>query len=220
MTAKETYAERLKSKAWIAFSKRLRSLANNQCSMCGRSGTETHCHHMRYYSKDSEKEWMDITVLCAPCHNEYHRVTPKMPKRKLARWTLCCELSDVLRSSGICVSHFETHGAKLNAEWIANQVLMGKSEVNRPRRERKPKRASPPQIPAPINRPVWQGSWQPEPSLFTDGQASAFLCNPGSSAFGGDKWLAKFQIPNPPPKKWRKRLKFALKLHFRKNHLG
>lgn len=69
------YEEYLKTPEWKAKAKQKRKEVGNKCQLCNRSSKQSegplHVHH-RTYARRGNEDMLDLTVLCAGCHELFH----------------------------------------------------------------------------------------------------------------------------------------------------
>lgn len=120
---KDEYAARLKSQGWRTFSARLHSHGGHLCHMCG-SRDKIQCHHMRYYSLGTPREWQDIVLACDRCHDAYHARHRFMPTFRAPRHELLAEMATALMYAGIDPKTYFDHGDELNTHWLAKKIVV------------------------------------------------------------------------------------------------
>lgn len=66
------YGEYLQSESWRARRQQHLEAAGNRCQLCNSPEQPLHVHHRTYANRGRER-FYDLVVLCAPCHEAFHR---------------------------------------------------------------------------------------------------------------------------------------------------
>lgn len=85
--------------------------------MCGTSDSVMHSHHMSYERMAKDDEALDLCVLCEPCHVIYHRKHKYPPIKLCTRSKRLDDLSTVLATHGVDVSHFHKNRILIDDGW-------------------------------------------------------------------------------------------------------
>lgn len=67
------YADYLKTEHWQQVRKSALARAEHRCQLCN-AAENLNVHHRTYENRGAEKD-SDVTVLCKPCHEQFHGVT-------------------------------------------------------------------------------------------------------------------------------------------------
>lgn len=71
---REWYSNYLLSDEWKKLREQAKQRAGYKCQMCNNNG-ELHVHHRTYQSFNTDSVINDLIVLCASCHEQFHRKT-------------------------------------------------------------------------------------------------------------------------------------------------
>lgn len=156
------------------------------------------------------QEWLDIAVICEPCHVAYHEAMPFMPRGHASRADLLNELAVTLSKAGRRPTHYEQHGDELIEKWVATPIIIGgllkeisasKTKAKTTRPEKKPKLP-----PAPKKK-----RWRPPVENFSAIQAKAFLRHGRSYIFNSPEFRDAYGIGDDAPDDWQTLLANALR---------